>query len=178
MDSDLSGSSSERSGNIRVGTMSWCTFLPPLSSVSFEDKIKFSASQDLALARSKLLISSETENQSDKVGMRPPDFSVRFYKSLKVPQRKDKKMPSNVARPQQTKRTRIVIPKILHSSYQMEEPRKFITHYKPPDILEAELRFVRTGKFPAASYKNPKPHDFRPVSLCINTFFLTFSSVF
>lgn len=158
--------------------MSQCTLLPPLSSVRFEDKIKFSASQDLALARSKLFIRGETENQSDKVGIRPPDFSIRFYKSLTVPQRKDKKMPSNVAKSRQTKRTRIVIPKVLHSSYQMEQPRKFITHYKPPDTLEADLRFVRTGKFPAAPYKNPKPHDFRPVSLCINISFFTFSSVF
>lgn len=139
----------------------------PLSSVCFEDKIKFSASRNLSLARSKWFTLPETESQSDVWRIKPPDFSLKLYKSLTVPQRKERKTHSNVAEPQQTKRrTGVFLPKVLQKSYQREDPPKFITSYRPPDALETELMFVKTGKYPAGPYKNPKPHNFRPVSLC------------
>lgn len=142
-----------------------CSFPVPLTSIRFEDKIKFSAGQDLALARRKWLKPSDRVDQSHALAFRPPDFSVRMFKCMKVPQSRDEKMLSNSSRPRQTKGTQTVVPVALQSWHRKEEPRKFITHHRPPDTLEVELRFVRNGKFPAAPYENPKPHDFRPVSL-------------
>lgn len=143
-----------------------CSFPVPLTSIHFEDQIKFCASQDLALARRKWLKPSDRANQSHVPDSWPPDFSIRLYKYLKVPQSRDEKIRSNAAKPQQMKRTRTAEPTVLQSRYPQEEPRKFIAFYKPPDNLEVELRFVRTGKFPAPPYMNPQPHVFRPVSLC------------
>ncbi|XP_030251018.1 putative uncharacterized protein C7orf78 homolog isoform X1 [Sparus aurata] len=139
----------------------------PLSSVSFEEKMKFSASQSLSFARSKWFALPQTESQSVVWSIKPPDFSLKLYRSLSDPQKKDRNTHSNpvVLHNNETKRrTGVLLPKILHESYQRENPPKFITSYKPPDALESELMFVKTGKFPSGSYKNPKPHDFRQLN--------------
>ncbi|KAM9852470.1 uncharacterized protein C7orf78 homolog [Aulostomus maculatus] len=44
-----------------------------------------------------------------------------------------------------------------------KEPPRFIASRRVPDALETELMFVKTGKLPAEPYRNPKPHDFRPL---------------
>ncbi|XP_070767864.1 putative uncharacterized protein C7orf78 homolog [Enoplosus armatus] len=106
----------------------------------------------------------KTESQRDVWSIKPPDFSLKLYRSLSVPQKKERKTHSNPALPQpgETKRrTGIFIPNVLHESYQREDPPKFITSYRPPDALESELMFIKTGKYPSGPYKNPKPHDFR-----------------
>lgn len=137
------------------------SLLHPLSSVCFEDKIKFSASKQLSLARSKRFAPTETASQGDAWSIQPPDFSIRLYRSPAVPQRKETKMHSNVAGPQETtRRTGTLLPPVLPQRYKREN---FITSYRPPDALEAELTFVKTGKYRPGSYQNPKPHDFRPV---------------
>ena len=156
----------------------------PLSSVCFEDKIKFSASQSLSFARSKWFTLPQTESQSDVRSIKPPDFSLRLYRTLSDPPKKDRNTHSNPVLRQNSetkRRTGVLLPKILHESYQRENPPKFITSYKPPDALESQLMFVKTGKFPSGSYKNPKPHDFRQVRLCeqkkkymLYTFFCVF----
>lgn len=143
------------------------SLLPPLSSVCFEDKLKFSASQKLSVARSKWFTLSEAESQSDVWSIKPPDFSLKLYTSLSVPQKTERKTHSGLAvpPPDETKRrTGIFRAKLLHESYQREDPPKFITSYRPPDALESELMFVKTGKYHSGPYKNPKPHNFRPVS--------------
>lgn len=156
------------------------SLLHPLSSVYFEDKIKFSASQHLSYARSKWFTLPDTESQSNVWSIKPPDFSLKLYRSLSVPQKKERKTHSNLAvsEPSETKRrTGILLPKVLHETYQRKDPPKFITSYRPPDALESELMFVKTGKYSSGSYKNPKPHNFRLVSVskhqkhCTNTFF-------
>ncbi|XP_041650217.1 uncharacterized protein si:dkey-30e9.6 [Cheilinus undulatus] len=98
--------------------------------------------------------------------IKPPDFSVRLYRSLTVPEKKEKKGHSNPAVPQfgETKRRiRLTFPAVSHESYQRKEPPDFVTSYRPPDALESEMIFVRTGKYSYGPYKNPKPHNFRPL---------------
>lgn len=141
-----------------------CSFPVPLTFVRFEDKIKFSASQDLALARSKWRKPTDRLNRGNVQCVRPPDFSTRLYKNLEGPPSEDQKMLSSQAEPQQMNETQTVVHAVLQSWYRKKETQKFIACYRPPDTLEIEQRFVRTGKLPAAPYKNPKPHDFRPVS--------------
>ncbi|XP_074508995.1 putative uncharacterized protein C7orf78 homolog [Sebastes fasciatus] len=143
------------------------SLLHPLSSVSFEEKIQFSASQHLSVARGKWFTLPETEIHSDVWSIKPPDFSLKLYRSLSVPQKKERKTYSNltVAQPSETKRrTGIFLPTVLYESHQREESPKFIRSYRPPDALESELMFVKTGKYLSGPYKNPKPHDFRPLN--------------
>lgn len=137
----------------------------PLFSVCFEDKIRFSASQNLSLARSKWFTPTKTESKCDTWNRNPPDFSLKLYRSLRVPEGKERKTQLTVVEPQRTRTaTGVFLPKVLNTSYQRKDPPKFIVSYRPPDTLETEQIFVKTGKYPAAPYKNPKPHNFRPVS--------------
>lgn len=139
----------------------------PLSSICFEDKLRFSASQNLSLARSKYFTLTKTESKCDMWNSKPPDFSLKLYRSLRVPERKERKTQSTVVEHQRTRTTAgVFLPKVLNTSYQRMDPPKFIVSYRPPDALETELMFVKTGRYPAAPYKNPKPHNFRPVSHC------------
>lgn len=140
--------------------------LHPLSSVRFEEKIQFSASQDLSLARSKWFTLPETESRGDVWSIKPPDFSLKLYRSLSVPQKKERKPHPNLAvsQPSETKwRTGISLPNVLHESHKRKDSPKFITSYRPPDALESELMFVKRGKYPSGPFKNYKPHNFRPL---------------
>ncbi|XP_042345912.1 uncharacterized protein si:dkey-30e9.6 [Plectropomus leopardus] len=144
-----------------------CTWLHPLSSVCFNDKIQFSASQHLSFARSKWFVLPESESITDVWSIKPPDFSLKLYRSLSVPQQKENKKHAKLSLPQLNKtknKAGIVLPNVLHESYQKEDPPKFITSHRPPGALETELMFVKTGKFPSGPYKNHKPHNFRPLN--------------
>nr|XP_046255015.1 uncharacterized protein si:dkey-30e9.6 isoform X2 [Scatophagus argus] len=148
--------------------MAPCGFLNPLSSFRFEDKIKFSASQHLSFARSKWFTIHETESQSDERSIKPPDFSLKLYRSLTVPPKRETKAHSKVAVPRhnETKRgTGTFLPKVLHERHHREETAEFITSFRCPDTLECDLKFVKTGKYPSGPYKNPKPHNFRPLDV-------------
>lgn len=143
------------------------SLLHPLSSVCFEGKIHFSASQDLSFARSKYFKLPETESRGDMWSINPPDFSLKLYRSLSVPQRKERKTNLNLSVPQPSeakRKTGIFLPYVLHESNRRKDSPKFITSYKPRDAVESELMFVKTGKYPSEPYKNPKPHNFRRVS--------------
>lgn len=143
------------------------SLLHPLSSVRFESKIHFCASQDLSFARSKYFKFPETESRGDVWSIQPPDFSPKLYRSLSVPQKKERKANLNLSVPQPSetrRKTGLYLPNVLLESNKRKNPPKFITSYRPPDALESELMFVKTGKYPSEPYKNPKPYNFRPVS--------------
>lgn len=144
-------------------------FFQPLSSVCFERKTQFSVSQDLSLARSKYFKQlAETEDRGDVWSIKPPDFSPKLYKSVLVPQKRERKIHLNASKLQPSdtkKKTGIYLPNILHESPERKDPPEFITSYRPPDALESELKFVQAGKYPSETYRNPKPHNFRPVRI-------------
>ncbi|XP_028281156.1 putative uncharacterized protein C7orf78 homolog [Parambassis ranga] len=138
----------------------------PLSSVSFERKIQFSASQDLSFTRSKCLKPTETPSLSDVWSIKPPDFSVKLYSRLSVPhqtaERRTDPTPA-FSQPGEIKKSiKALLPNVVYVNPK-KDPPKFIAPYKPPDTLESELMFVRMGKYPTGPYKNPKPHNFRPL---------------
>ncbi|KAK2909787.1 hypothetical protein Q8A73_007502 [Channa argus] len=144
--------------------MAPCGLLHPLSSVGFERKIQFSASQDLYFARSKYFKLPEPESWGDAWSIKPPDFSLRVYTSVSVPQSKERQAHLNVQQRSDTKRkTAKSLTNVLHERYKRKDPPKFITSYRPPGALESELMFIRTGKYPSEPYQNPKPHNFRPL---------------
>uniref|UniRef100_A0A3Q3IVE5 Uncharacterized protein n=1 Tax=Monopterus albus TaxID=43700 RepID=A0A3Q3IVE5_MONAL len=95
---------------------------------------------------------------------KPPDFSPKLYRSLSVPQKEVRKTNLPVLQPSEAKRkTGIYLPNALHESTKRKHPPKFITSYRPPDALESELMFVKTGKYSCEPHKNPKPYNFRPL---------------
>ena len=137
-----------------------------MSSVSFERKIQFSASQDLLFTRRKYF--KLPESQSDGWSNKPPDFSVKLYSVQTFSQTKQSKTNLNVAEPQLSKTRRrkgSFLPNIMRMSPKKKNAPKFITTHRPADELDSELMFVRTGKYPYGPYRNPKPHNFRPVSV-------------
>ncbi|XP_050932075.1 uncharacterized protein si:dkey-30e9.6 [Lates calcarifer] len=121
-----------------------------------------------ALQEASILSFLDTESQcSDVWSIKPPDFSLKLYRSVSVPQKKERKVCANPAANHQTtetkRRTELILPNVLHESFKRKDPPKFITLYRPPDALESELMFVKMGKYPPEPYKNPKPHNFRPL---------------
>ncbi|KAM7382954.1 hypothetical protein PAMP_002647 [Pampus punctatissimus] len=134
--------------------------LHPLSSVCFEEKIQFSARQDLFFTRSKWFTLPKTESRGDVWSIKPPDFSLKLYRSASVPQKKERTPCPNPAVRETKRRTVIFLPNVLH---ERKDSPKFITSYRPPDALESEIMFVKRGKYPSGPFKNHKPHNFRPL---------------
>ena len=126
----------------------------------------FSASQDLATTRSKCFLPPESNDKADVWHIKAPDFSYKLYQSTKIPQRRSRTAYHAVAQPSETHRK---IGKVIKEGLMTEIANKnierptFITRYRPPDSLESKLIFVETGKYPSGPFKNPKPHNFRPV---------------
>ncbi|KAK7877858.1 hypothetical protein WMY93_031498 [Mugilogobius chulae] len=54
------------------------------------------------------------------------------------------------------------------------ETSKFKTFYRAPDADEAEMLFVKNGKYPKERYKNPKEHNFRPLDEDVSDFITTY----
>ncbi|XP_051813006.1 uncharacterized protein si:dkey-30e9.6 isoform X1 [Acanthochromis polyacanthus] len=146
--------------------MAPCGLLYPLSLVSFERKMQFTASQELSFTRSTFFKLAETESQSNVWSIKPPDFSLKLYRCMSGSQKKEGKTKTKLTVPQcgETKRrTGIFLPNVVHVNPERKDPPKFITSYRALDALESELMFVKTGKYNSGPYKNPKPHNFRPV---------------
>ncbi|XP_063735717.1 uncharacterized protein si:dkey-30e9.6 [Eleginops maclovinus] len=140
--------------------------LHPKTQVCFEEKTEFSASQHLSYARSQWFKLPETASHSEVWSIKPPDFSLKLYRSLSVQKEERKKHSNPAVSPSSKTQTKTVafLPTVLHESFRKEESPKFITSYRPPDSLESELMFVKTGKYLCGPYKNPKPHNFRPLN--------------
>ena len=157
--------------------------MAPRRLFSFEAKTQFCASQGLRLARSRCFEPPEAEGRGDTWGIKspeakgrcvtwgikPPDFSLKLYRSVSVPQKKERKTRANPAAAQTTetkRRSGKFLPKVLQESYKKKDPVGFVTLFMHPGSLESELMFVKMRKFPPETYKNPKPHSFRLVSVC------------
>lgn len=141
----------------------------PLASVYFDRKALFSVSQGLATTRSNHFVPPEPKKLADDVwSIKPPDFSPKLYKSLSVPRRKSRNTRPSLAMSDLGDTgvaiEKIRIPKFLSETDKRLEPPNFSASHKPPDALECLLMFVKAGKYPSGHYRNPKPHNFRPVS--------------
>ncbi|KAJ0066466.1 hypothetical protein NL108_013496 [Boleophthalmus pectinirostris] len=137
--------------------MTTSRFLPiPLSSISFEDKFHFSSRQTLPYARRR----RSSPPKVDIWNVKAPDFSIRLYRSVSEP--KEKKKMEVLPTPAEEKRVKL--PKVTVEKKRRVEIPKFETYYRAPDAAEAEMMFVKNGKYPKEKYKNPTPHNFRPVT--------------
>ncbi|XP_062873418.1 uncharacterized protein si:dkey-30e9.6 [Trichomycterus rosablanca] len=132
-------------------------------SFTFSRKHLFTANKSVITARGQTLIVPKTT--ASKWEIKPPDFTPKLFCALHLPRIKMKTLDATEliyggARKSQSFNK---MPQILLQ----EEKQKiikttFIKLYKPPDLLELQLQFVKSGQFPRDLYQNPKPYNFRP----------------
>lgn len=141
-------------------------------SVDLRKKLLFSVSQKLISSRSCGLVPPHPVVPIDPWKIKAPDFTPKLYKSSGLPRIKSKNIhlvKSNNSVEEKSfvlEKINDVTPSILPGLEQKgRKAQQFITFYKPPDSLESKLIFVRAGMYPVGPYTNPKPHNFRPVSL-------------
>lgn len=130
---------------------------------TFNRKLMFTANQNLNTIRSRnhtLLFPPAAVRHPDLWDIKPPDFSPKLYCTLNLPRIKTKTLNPAVLKEGLSPRIDIIPP----SEEQKSHAPAFLTSYKPPGLLELQLRFVKSGQFPRGPYNNPKPHNFRPVS--------------
>lgn len=140
-------------------------------SFTFNRKLLFTASQNVITSRSrihKLLLPKPAARHRDLWEIKPPDFSPKLYCTLNLPRIKKKTLDSAILKEglEELSQSLDIMPPVLQSK--QEKNRNipvFVKSYKPPALLDLQLKFVKFGQFPRDPYKNPKPHNFRPVSL-------------
>lgn len=142
------------------------------SSVDITRKMLFSVNHNLTSGRSYGRVSRHPAVHPDPWSIKAPDFTPKLYKSMSLPRIKRKNAhlvkskDSLDNKPIIMENTNKSTPSILPVLEQNRcQAKPFITCYKPPDSLESKLLFVKAGKYPLGLYKDPKPHNFRPVSL-------------
>lgn len=147
-------------------------------SFTFSKQQLFTVNKNLLTAHGHTrILPKVTANKCDMWKIKPPDFSPKLYCTLNVPRIKIKTLDPTELLYGGARKT-YNLDKVPRTMFQKEQKkiikRAFITSYKPPDLLELELQFVKLGQFPKDLYQNPKLHNFRPVSLqyCYN-FLLT-----
>ncbi len=139
-------------------------------SLDLRRKLLFSVSQNLISSRSCGLIPPHPVVPVDPWNIKALDFTPKLYRSSGLPRIKSKNIhlvkSNNSVEGKSLILEKIndVTPSILPGLEQKGcKARPFITFYKPPDTLESKLLFVRAGMYPVGLYKDPKPHNFRPV---------------
>lgn len=140
--------------------------LDTTTSFDLRRKLLFSVSQNLISSRSCGLVPPQVV-PLDPWNIKAPDFTPKLYRSVGLPRIKSKNIHL-VKSNDSVEQTSFVLEKIKDVTPSILSPHKeqpFITCYKPPDSLETKLLFVRAGTNPVGPYKDPKPHNFRPVSL-------------
>lgn len=169
----------------QVRAPSFTPVMDPETSFTFSRKLLFTANQNLITSRSRdrtfLLPTAAVRHAEDVWEIKPPDFSPKLYRTLSLPRIKKKTLEPAIL--QEGLKELSQRPDIIRLVMQPKQDHKnnipvFITSYKPPGLLELQLQFVKLGQFPSGPYKNPKPHNFRPVSEhitrhCVNCTSLT-----
>lgn len=136
-------------------------------SLDLRRKLLFSVSQNLISSRSCGLIPPHPVVPVDPPwNIKAPDFTPKLYQSSGLPRIKSKNIHL-VKSNNSVEGKSLILEKINDVTPGLEQKgcraRPFITFYKPPDTLESKLLFVRAGMYPVGLYKDPKPHNFRPV---------------
>lgn len=143
---------------------------------TFDSKGLFTTNLELALARNQVHASQHARLPSPQkeswTKEQPLDFSYKLYisphlvrkqagKSKEKPKKKEKKMTmSTLCEDLQRITSRWILPVI-----EEKKAPKIITRFPHIGPYEAQLMFVKKGKFKCGRYQDPKPHDFRQVKV-------------
>ncbi|XP_055083744.1 uncharacterized protein si:dkey-30e9.6 [Periophthalmus magnuspinnatus] len=84
----------------------------------------------------------------------------QLYKSISNPK---KKKNEREVLPTPAEKQKIKLPQVIVERGRKAERPRFYTFYRAPDAAEAEMLFVKNGKYPKERFKNPTPHNFRPL---------------
>ncbi|XP_018426577.1 PREDICTED: uncharacterized protein LOC108799240 [Nanorana parkeri] len=145
----------------------------------FARQVKFSANRRLAVERSEHFTNPK-QIPDDNIWMRkPPDFSVKQYRSLMLPRRSnefDIQEKKNITEDTKQWNKQDMIPGAWNpGQLPAIRPRKFLTKFKHIGPFEASLMCVKEGIYPKDKYQNPKPHDFRQYETGIQDFATSYS---
>ncbi|XP_075067514.1 putative uncharacterized protein C7orf78 homolog [Mixophyes fleayi] len=131
----------------------------------FERQVKFNANEKLTVERSENLVNRRPIPEYNIWRKKPPDFSVRLYKSLNLPRKSQEfhvEEKKNAAQyPKQRNGLEVIEDGPLPKLMDRKEPAKFLTRFKQIGPLEASIMCVKNGVYPKDKYNNQKPHDFR-----------------
>ncbi|KAM4029061.1 uncharacterized protein C7orf78 homolog [Anomaloglossus baeobatrachus] len=144
----------------------------------FSRQVRFNANENLAVERSHRVLLPKTIPEKNIWKKKPPDFSVRLYKSLNLPRRSEESnikerrtRDQNLTR-QEMEVIRDTPPPRLRKS---KEPGKFLTRFRLMEPFEANILYVKNGVYPKDKYRDPKPHDFRQHETDIPDFVTAYS---
>ncbi|XP_066441030.1 putative uncharacterized protein C7orf78 homolog isoform X2 [Eleutherodactylus coqui] len=139
--------------------------------------MKFNANENLAIERSNNFIIPKPIPEHH-IWKKPPDFSVRLYKSLNLLRwseendMKKRKDVNTIIKNNMMEVIRDAPPPQVKKS---KEPKRFLTRFKSMEPFEANILYVRNGVYPKDKYKDPKPHDFRQYETDIPDFVTNYS---
>ena len=146
-----------------------------LMPFGFPAKTNYDANESLIQIRSENFEKKVVEKEEDIWKRPPPDFRRQCY-APKPPRRNAVEsmkpwlygtIPGQrevIKRPR-----RKVIPHLLQP--QKEEEKKFEAYYHIDRPFTAKKKSVIEGMYEAGEYENPRPHDFRGVSIYLEMFF-------
>ncbi|XP_019364039.1 PREDICTED: uncharacterized protein LOC109291450 isoform X1 [Gavialis gangeticus] len=132
---------------------------------SFDRKIKFTASLDLAFAQNQSF-KQPPRTGSDTWQKQPPDFSYKLYQTSQPPpqaRQKEKEQKKSKS----SKADTIQQLSLIYSSQFLpplggkKKLPMFVTRFPQVGLYEAEIMFVKNGKYKTGTYQDPKPYDFR-----------------
>lgn len=141
---------------------------------TFDSKGLFTTNLELALERNQVHASQPARlppPQRESWTEEPLDFSYKLYLSPHIrkpagklkekPKKKEKKMTtSTLCEDLQRITSRCILPVI-----EKQKQPKIITRFPHIGPYEAQLMFVKKGKFKCGRYQDPKPHDYRQVKV-------------
>lgn len=141
----------------------------PEMSIEFNGKLLFSANHKLiSVPGSRPEPPNPAASRIDLWRVKPPDFTPKLYRTLDLPRIKKNtlKLPDLKHSSGETPQRFSEVFPVLFPKLEKRNKPEFITSYKPTGLLQLQILFVKSGSFPCGvPYKDPKPHNFRPVSL-------------
>ncbi|XP_048367778.1 uncharacterized protein LOC125441300 [Sphaerodactylus townsendi] len=154
------------------------------SKCTFNSKGHFTTNLELALARNQVHASQQTRlptSQREFWTKEPLDFSYKLYitpgivrkpvgKSKKDPKKREKTTTNTLCEDLQRITSRWILPVI-----EQQKPPKIITKFPHIGPYEAQLMFVKKGKFKSGKYQDPKPYDFRQFETSIPDFVTSYA---
>ncbi|KYO26729.1 hypothetical protein Y1Q_0019196 [Alligator mississippiensis] len=133
---------------------------------SFDRKIKFTASLDLAFAQNQSF-KQPPRTGSDTWQKQPPDFSYKLYQTSQPPPQACQKEKEELKKSKSSKADTIQQLSMRYSSQflpplgRKKKLPMFVTRFPQVGLYEAEIMFVKNGKYKTGTYQDPKPYDFR-----------------
>ncbi|XP_060103683.1 uncharacterized protein LOC132577912 [Heteronotia binoei] len=152
---------------------------------TFDSKGLFTTNLELALARNQVHVASQQARlpppQRESWTREPLDFSYKLYitphivrkpaeKSKEKPKKKEKMSMCALCEDLQRITSRWILPDI-----EEQKPPKIVTRFPHIGPYEAQLMFVKKGKYKCGRYQDPKPHDFRQYETGIPDFVTSYA---